>query len=43
MTYTNLMAKTTCATIIATFHRAAPARCGAFADEGRVVAGDAGG
>jgi hypothetical protein len=29
--------------LIANFHRAAPARCGAFADERRVVAGDEGG
>jgi hypothetical protein len=28
--------------LIATFRRAAPARCGAFADERRVVAGDGG-
>jgi hypothetical protein len=28
---------------IATFHRAAPARCGAFADERRIVGGDDGG
>jgi len=27
---------------IATFHRGAPARCGAFVDERRVVAGDEG-
>jgi hypothetical protein len=30
------------AAIIATFHRDAPARCGALADERRVVAGDEG-
>ena len=29
--------------LIATFYHAAPARCGAFADERRIVAGDGGG
>jgi hypothetical protein len=29
--------------LIAAFHRDAPARCGAFGDERRVVAGDEGG
>jgi hypothetical protein len=28
--------------LVATFHRAAPARCGAFAEARRVVAGDGG-